>query len=586
MIKQLRGTNNFMKQLIIGYRKMLQFLKPYWLFELVAFGLTIVATLSVIQYSVLIKVLIDDVLTPKRLEKLLPLSLLFIGIVLLSIIANLLKSYFFSLIGQKIIVDLRTKLFNHILDLPQSFFTKTGTGDIISRINSDVENVNEVISNTAVDIITSIITLVGVVFWILFIDWRMTLLIIVIIPVFMITSKALNKQLWEKSKVIQEKRSKLIGIVHESVTGAELLKVFSIERVFKEKFRNESIRLAKDLVKLSVRSNIANSLGQIVLLPYQTILFGMAGYWYITEGKPTIGMLFAFLNYMGILIPAAMTLLGVFSKIAEALASFHRIAEYLSMASEKVSNLIHIDNIKGEIYFNNVSFSYDCQCNLEIENLRIDSGEVIALVGPTGAGKTTIARLLLGLYRPQQGQIFLDGKNIEEYDLESLRKHIGIVSQESFLFNISIKENLLLGKLDASLDEIYAATHKAQIHDFILSLPQGYDTVVGERGITLSGGEKQRLSIARTILKKPDLLILDEPTSAIDNITDRALMDLIGADFKGKTVIIIAHRLSNIQKADKIVVLDKGKVIQDGCYNELLQSQGLFAALYKAETIA
>jgi ABC-type multidrug transport system fused ATPase/permease subunit len=373
----------------------------------------------------------------------------------------------------------------------------------------------------------------------------------------------------------------MTGTIQEAVSGIETLKAFCMGDIISNAFAKKVWTLAKKIVRRNIRFDFAQSLWQIVLIPYQAVFFGVGGYWYITRGVPSIGTLFAFLNYIGILIPATMTLINILMQISEDFASFDRVTEYLEQEPEKSGTKVIPESPSLEVVFQNVSFSYD-NVNLIVNDISFtaESGKCVALVGQTGSGKTTLVRLLLKFYDCQKGNITISNIDIKDISLQSLRSRIGIVTQETFLFNRSIKENLLYANPLATMENIIDCCKKAQIHEFILSLALGYDTIIGERGVNLSGGEKQRLSIARVLLKNPDIVIMDESTSSLDVITEALLLKATNEYFKDKTMIIIAHRLSTIRKADKIIVLENGHISEIGEYDELVNKNGLFSKLH------
>jgi len=452
----------------------------------------------------------------------------------------------------------------------------------MSRILSDVDNVQQMVTYALVQLVTSLVTVIGILTWLFIVDWQLALVALPVVPVFVLVSQKMSTKLNVTSRIVQEKTADITGVIQEALSGIEIVKSFSMENIINKTFFKKLKDLARTRVRRSLQSTFMSFSWEATLLPYQAVLFGIGGYWYVTQGTPSIGTLFAFLNYVNILVGPALTLVGIIAQICQAFASFDRIFEYLSYQSEKSGNEILLpQTTKGMVTYDNISFSYDGTTPvLRKVNLNINSGEMVALVGPTGSGKTTLIKLLLRLYDPQEGKITIDDTNIRHINLDSLRRQIAIVSQETFLFNTTIKENLLYVRPEASMEEIMDVCRKTQVHEFIASLPEGYQTVVGERGVKLSGGEKQRISIARAILRNPKIIIMDEPTASLDALTESALWKAVNEYFRGKTTIIIAHRLSTVQAADRIVVLDRGEIVEQGTHQQLLEMKGLYARLY------
>ncbi|SHF72713.1 ATP-binding cassette, subfamily B [Caldanaerobius fijiensis DSM 17918] len=565
----------------IIWNRIIPFLKPYWHLELFAFIFTVISTIATVLSMWLIKYLMDDVLIAKNVKLLFSLCLSFAAISITGTVAGFARQYFFSKVGQNVVADIRFKLINHVVKLPQSFLINVKTGDIISRCMNDVANLQNIISSSLIDLITSVVTIVGVVAWLFIVDWRLACILLPVVPLFLIVLKALGPKVGNVSVKTQQKMSETTSLLQQAVSGIEIIKNFLVEHIFSRKFHNKARELADISVKQSIAMNAMNMMGWFVIYPYEIVFFVISGYWYITQGKPTIGTMFAFSNYLSLLLNPAATLMGIFSQFSQASASIKRIFEYLDHEPERDGQRELPDSVQGYVRYEGVYFSYDGQKDvLKDINLVVEAGHMVALVGPTGSGKTTLTRLLMRLYAPDRGRITIDGIDIAELTLKSLRKSIGWVPQETYLFDASIRENLLYARPDATEQEIEEACKKAQIHNFIMSLPDGYDTVIGERGIKLSGGERQRLSIARAILKDPNILVMDEPTSELDALTEAALWEAINKHFKGRTVLVVAHRLSTVRSADKIVVMEKGCIVEEGRHEELLERNGLYAKLY------
>lgn len=560
------------------------FLKRYIHLEIVALLATIVTIAVKIRANWLIKNLIDDALIPKDLQLLIHFCLLFAGLNFIAFLGGLLKNYLFTKVGQGTIFDVRSKLYEHILKLPKSYFDNTKKGDIISRLLNDVGNIQNVVSKVLVEFATSLLTVVGILTWLFIINWKLTLTLLIVIPVYVLLAAKISKLIHKYSGEAQQAYSDVTSAIHETTEGIEVIKSFSIHDNMLKRFQAKLRNLVRAIIKREVCGILMNSFGEGIMYPFQGLFFGLGGYWFITQGEPSIGVLFAYLNYAGVLIPAFMTLINVVGQFSQAFANFDRIFSLLQTKPENDGELIPVPPLNSTIQMKNVSFSYSDNIDiLKDININIESGETVAIVGSSGEGKSTILKLLLKQYRPAAGYISFDSTNIQSLNSHNYLKHIAYVPQDTFLFNCSIEENILIANENAKSSDVIEAAKKAQLHDFITSLPEGYKTVVGDRGVKLSGGEKQRLAIARAIIKEPSILIMDEPTANLDAITEDKLWKNVLTNFKNRTVIIVAHRLASAKMADKIIVIKEGQIAEQGEIDELLASDGAFNQLYKKQ---
>lgn len=537
-----------------------------------------------------VKIIIDQGLQKKDLGVITTYSILTIIITLLAAAVTMLYGYQSVIIGQKIMRQLRNDLFTHLQGMSLRFFTSARTGDIQTRLISDVGGVQNVVSNTFVDALSNIAIVVSSLITMFWLDWRLTLLAISLIPVIGFFGKLVGEMSRDIRKGVQEKTSDLNSMMQEnlSVSGALLGKTIGRADVLAEKFDIENQELAGWQVKASVLQYAFFGMFRIITQIIPALIFWLAG-WLLTRGDQNIsvGMLVAF---SGLQTRMFFPLTGLMSLQAELIGSFalfDRIFEYLDMKHDiqekQGATALPKASIAGRVSFNGVGFKYDQESpdwTLENITFEAEAGQLIALVGPSGAGKTTVTYMIPRLYDVDAGSVAIDGIDVRDIALEDLKAAVGIVTQETYLVHTTVKENLRIAKPDATDQELIEACKLAAIHDHIDSLDEKYDTVVGERGYKLSGGEKQRLAIARAILKNPPILILDEATSALDTTSERLIQNSLNTLMKGRTTFAIAHRLSTILNADQILVIQDGRVVESGKHAELLAKRGLYEKLY------
>jgi ATP-binding cassette, subfamily B, bacterial len=549
-----------------------------------------IGTLLGLVSPFLVKVIIDEGLQKKDLGVITTYSVLTVLITLLAAGVTMLYGYQSVIIGQKIMRQLRNDLFTHLQGMSLRFFTSARTGDIQTRLISDVGGVQNVVSNTFVDALSNIAIVVSSLITMFWLDWRLTLLAISLIPVIGFFGKMVGEMSRDIRKGVQEKTSDLNSMMQEnlSVSGALLGKTIGRADVLAEKFDVENQALAGWQVKASVLQYAFFGMFRIITQIIPALIFWLAG-WLLTRGDQNIsvGLLVAF---SGLQTRMFFPLTGLMSLQAELIGSFalfDRIFEYLDMKhdiQEKVgATVLPKASIAGKVSFESVGFKYDQESSdwtLENISFEAEAGQLIALVGPSGAGKTTVTYMIPRLYDVDAGTVRIDGIDVRDIALEDLKAAVGMVTQETYLVHTTVKENLRIAKPDATDQELIDACKLAAIHDHIDSLDQKYDTVVGERGYKLSGGEKQRLAIARAILKNPPILILDEATSALDTTSERLIQNSLNTLMKGRTTFAIAHRLSTILSADQILVIQDGKIVESGKHAELLDQHGLYEKLY------
>ena len=513
--------------------------------------------------------------------------LIFAGLLLVMYLGhaalNYIVNYWGHIVGTRMEYDMRKDLFSHLQTLSFSFYDSNRTGKIMSRMINDLREISELAHHGPEDIFLSIIMLIGATIFLSFIEWRLALVLVILAIIMFIFAIKKRKSMSMAFKEVKEKIAVVNADLESSISGIRVAQSFTNEHYEKEKFDNGNQLFKTSKVSAYKKmSEFVTGIGFISNIMSLSIL--IYGGYLVYKGNISIVDLLAFLLYIGLILTPIRRLTGFMQQFESGMTGFARFYEILKTPSEITDNkdAIELKNTKGNIVFDNITFSYDNKKHvLSNLSLEIKSGETVAIAGPSGGGKTTLCNLIPRFYQLDAGKILLDGIDINNVTLKSLRHNIGIVQQDIFLFAGTIGDNILYGKPDATYNQLVDAAKKSQIHDFIMSLPKKYDTYVGERGIKLSGGQKQRVSIARAFLKNPPILILDEATSSLDNNTEKEIQLALDRLTIGRTTLIIAHRLSTIQNANRIIVITENGIEEEGTHNELINKNGIYSSLHK-----
>ncbi|MCX5337535.1 MULTISPECIES: ABC transporter ATP-binding protein [unclassified Streptomyces] len=521
------------------------------------------------------------------------LSLLALGMILSAVLTSVfgvLQTLISTTVGQRVMHDLRTAVYDRLQRMSLAFFTRTRTGEVQSRIANDIGGMQATVTSTATSLVSNVTSVVATIVAMIALDWRLTVVSLLLLPVFVWISRRVGNERKKITTQRQKQMAAMAATVTESlsVSGILLGRTMGRSDSLTQSFSDESERLVDLEVRASMAGRWRMAVITIVMAAMPAVIYWTAGL-ALQMGGPdvSIGTIVAFVSLQQGLFRPAVSLLGTGVQIQASLALFQRIFEYLDLPMDitERERPVHLDTIKGEVRFEDVEFGYDDKSGpiLDGIDITVPAGGSLAVVGPTGAGKSTLGHLVPRLYDVTGGRVTLDGIDVRDLDFDTLARAVGVVSQETYLFHATVADNLRFAKPDATDEELHAAAKAAQIHEHIAGLPDGYDTVVGERGHRFSGGEKQRLAIARTILRDPPVLILDEATSALDTRTEAAVQDAIDALSANRTTLTIAHRLSTVRGADQIVVLDSGSVAERGTHEELLEKDGRYAALVRRD---
>lgn len=566
-------------------KKFFAFYKPHKRLFIIDFSSAVFVAILELAFPVAVQWFIDTLLPGGDWNMIVKVSILLLLVYILSTFMQYIVSYLGHKLGINIETDMREQLFTHVQRQSFRFFDNTKTGHVMSRITNDLFDIGELAHHGPEDLFIAIMTLIGAFIIMLNINPELAIIAIVMVPFLSIVATYGNIMMNRAWKNMYGKIADVNARVEDSVSGVRVVQSFTNENFEIARFKedNGQFRIAK-LVAYKVMAGTHSSIYMMTRLVTLVVL--VVGAWFFIKESLTYGELVSFILYVNVLIKPVDKITALLELYPKGMAGFKRFLDLMEQEPEinDLPNALEVQHLKGDITFDHVSFRYDEHKSvLKDINLSIKAGETVAFVGPSGAGKTTICSLIPRFYDVDNGAISIDGLNIQEVTMKSLRSQIGIVQQDVFLFTGTIRENIAYGKKDASEEEIYDAAKKAHLEDFIASLPEGYNTQIGERGLKLSGGQKQRLAIARMFLKNPPILILDEATSALDTETEKIIQHSLMELAENRTTLIIAHRLATIRDADRVIVVTEDGIVEDGSYNELVALDGIFARLHNIQ---
>ncbi|MDQ1910081.1 ABC transporter ATP-binding protein [Paenibacillus sp. GD4] len=568
-------------------KRFFSYYRPYKTLFMVDFGCAVLAALLELSFPLAVKWIVDNLLPGKQWPLIVWAC---VGLLVLYGISTFLQyvvTYWGHKLGINIEYDMRKQLFSHIQKLSFRFFDNTKTGHLMSRMTNDLFEIGEMAHHGPEDLFIAVMTLIGAFFLMLTINWKLAVLTFLIVPLLIWLVVACNLKLVKAAKRMFSEIAEVNARVEDSVSGIRVVQTFTNEPYEMKKF-NQSNHQFREAKLASYRIIAYSSSGMYLLMRLISLFVLICGAWFVVQGELTYGAFVGFLLLINIFFKPIEKINAFLENYPKGMAGFKRFTEILDTEPDVADQpgAVGVETLRGDIRFEGVSFGYEGHARvLSRVNLAIRAGETVAFVGPSGAGKTTLCSLIPRFYEVEEGRITIDGLDVRGMTLASLRKQIGIVQQDVFLFTGTLRENIAYGKLEASEAEILDAARRARLGELIEALPEGLDTQIGERGVKLSGGQKQRLAIARMFLKNPPILILDEATSALDTETEAAIQQALAELSVGRTTLVIAHRLATIRSADRIVVVTEQGIAEQGGHDELLAAGGLYSRLHQAQTV-
>ncbi len=565
-------------------KRFLYYYKPHKKIFILDMLASLCVSLLAIVYPVVTRAMLNDLIPNKKYQMIVIAGVSLLGLYIIRMLLNFFIQYYGHIMGVRMQAQMRSDMFNHLEKLPYSFYDSHETGKIMSRMTNDLMDISELAHHGPENIIISSISVISAFLYLSSINIYLTLIIFVCVPFLLLIAMLLRKRMREAFQKSRQSIAQINASLEGSISGIRVTKAFTNAKKESEKFEegNEAF--------VASRKEAYRAMGQFhsstsFITDVFNVIVLIAGGLFLYNGFINFADYSAFVVSVGLFISPVMTLINFMEQFQNGVTGFERFVEIMDAEPERDDEgATDVGTLEGRIELQNVSYSYDGSSEvLKNVSLTVEKGKTYALVGPSGGGKTTICHLIPHFYKLDEGKILIDGKDIREMTNESLRKNIGIVQQDIYLFNSTIKENILYGRLDATDEEVIDAAKRANIHDYIMSLEKGYDTEIGERGVRLSGGQKQRLSIARVFLKNPPILILDEATSALDNTTEIYIQQSLDELCRGRTTIVVAHRLSTIKNADEIAVISGGEMVENGTHDSLMALDGEYAKLYKLQ---
>lgn len=565
-------------------KRFLSYYKPHKKLFIMDMLASLIVVLTAILYPIITRKMLNDLIPNKNFKLIIVFGLGLLGIYIIRMLLNYFVQYYGHVMGVRMQAHMRSDMFRHLEKLPYKFFDNNETGKIMSRMTNDLMDISELAHHGPENLIISSISVITSFIYLWTIRWELTLIIFACVPILLFISLVLRKRM--RNAFMESRKSIAIinASLESSISGIRVTKAFNNSDKEEEKFEKGNTSFVE------ARRKAYKAMGQFhsstaFVTDVFNVLVLIAGGLFLYAGSINFADYSAFIVSVGLFVSPIMTLINFMEQYQNGFTGFARFIEILDTETETdAPDAEDIGKLDGHIEFRGVTYGYDQDTDvLKNISLDIEKGKTFALVGPSGGGKTTICHLIPHFYDIEAGDILIDGKSISKITRSSLRRNIGIVQQDVYLFNASIRENILYGRLDATEEEVIEAAKRANIHDFVMTLENGYDTEIGERGVRLSGGQKQRLSIARVFLKNPPILILDEATSALDNATEILIQSALDDLCRGRTTLVVAHRLSTIKNADEIAVISNGQIVEQGNHDELLALGGEYAELYRLQ---